>query len=81
VFAEPPVKLLVGGPEQLDKVRQHLRRHLHAVARAMALGADVVVHSTTKYVNGHSDVVGGAVVARDAALRAIAHQALRSSAM
>ena len=30
--------------------------------------ADVVVHSTTKYINGHSDVVGGAVVARDAAL-------------
>ena len=27
--------------------------------------ADVVVHSTTKYINGHSDVVGGAVVARD----------------
>ncbi len=27
-------------------------------------GADVVVHSTTKYINGHSDVVGGAVVAR-----------------
>jgi cystathionine gamma-synthase len=32
------------------------------------LGADLVVHSTTKYLNGHSDVVGGAVVARDAAL-------------
>ncbi|MCK5943563.1 MAG: cystathionine gamma-synthase [Planctomycetes bacterium] len=32
----------------------------------LALGADFVVHSTTKYVNGHSDVVGGAVVARDA---------------
>ncbi|HEY2807276.1 MAG TPA: cystathionine gamma-synthase [Steroidobacteraceae bacterium] len=31
-------------------------------------GADVVVHSTTKYLNGHSDVVGGAVVARDPAL-------------
>ena len=30
--------------------------------------ADVVVHSTTKYINGHSDVVGGAVIARDAAL-------------
>ena len=30
--------------------------------------ADVVVHSTTKYINGHSDVVGGAVVARDAAV-------------
>ena len=29
-------------------------------------GADVVVHSTTKYINGHSDVVGGAVIARDA---------------
>src|SRR5207253_144619 len=31
----------------------------------LALGADLVVHSTTKYLNGHSDVVGGAVVARD----------------
>ncbi len=31
----------------------------------LALGADVVVHSTTKYLNGHSDVVGGAVVARE----------------
>lgn len=30
--------------------------------RPLALGADVVVHSTTKYLNGHSDVVGGAVV-------------------
>lgn len=29
--------------------------------------ADVVVHSTTKYINGHSDVVGGAVVVKDAA--------------
>ncbi len=28
-------------------------------------GADIVVHSTTKYLNGHSDVVGGAVIARD----------------
>ncbi|TAK40106.1 MAG: cystathionine gamma-synthase [Lysobacteraceae bacterium] len=34
----------------------------------LAFGADLVVHSTTKYINGHSDVVGGAVVARDAAL-------------
>ena len=30
--------------------------------RPLALGADLVVHSTTKYLNGHSDVVGGAVV-------------------
>jgi cystathionine gamma-synthase len=36
--------------------------------RPLALGADVVVHSTTKYINGHSDVVGGAVVAKDAAV-------------
>jgi len=34
----------------------------------MALGADIVVHSTTKYINGHSDVVGGAVIAKDPAL-------------
>jgi cystathionine gamma-synthase len=31
----------------------------------LALGADVVVHSTTKYLGGHSDVIGGAVVTRD----------------
>ena len=30
----------------------------------ISLGADIVVHSTTKYINGHSDVVGGAVVAK-----------------
>ena len=34
-----------------------------ALQRPLALGADVVLHSTTKYINGHSDVVGGAVVA------------------
>jgi len=40
-----------------------------ALQRPIAdFGADVVVHSTTKYINGHSDVVGGAVIARDAAL-------------
>ncbi len=37
-----------------------------ALQRPIALGAHVVVHSTTKYLNGHSDVVGGAVVAADA---------------
>jgi len=39
-----------------------------ALQRPIGFGADVVVHSTTKYINGHSDVVGGAVIARDAAL-------------
>jgi cystathionine gamma-synthase len=34
----------------------------------LALGADLVMHSTTKYLNGHSDVVGGAVIASTAAL-------------
>jgi cystathionine gamma-synthase len=34
----------------------------------LTLGADVVVHSTTKYLGGHSDVVGGALVVSDAAL-------------
>lgn len=32
--------------------------------RPIALGADIVLHSTTKYLNGHSDVVGGAVIGR-----------------
>jgi len=39
-----------------------------ALQRPFEFGADIVLHSTTKYVNGHSDVVGGAVVAREAAL-------------
>ena len=33
--------------------------------RPLALGADLVVHSTTKYVNGHSELIGGAVVTND----------------
>ena len=34
------------------------------------LGADIVVHSTTKYIGGHSDVIGGALVTKDAELHA-----------
>ena len=37
--------------------------------RPLELGADIVVHSTTKYINGHSDVVGGAVIAQDQGAR------------
>jgi cystathionine gamma-lyase len=33
--------------------------------RPMALGADIVMHSTTKYINGHSDLVGGVVITDD----------------
>ena len=36
--------------------------------RPLEHGVDIVVHSTTKYINGHSDVVGGAAVTSDAAL-------------
>jgi cystathionine beta-lyase/cystathionine gamma-synthase len=32
--------------------------------KPLALGADIVVHSTTKYLNGHSDMVGGAIISR-----------------
>jgi cystathionine gamma-lyase len=37
--------------------------------RPLALGADIVAHSMTKYLNGHSDVVGGALIVKDPALR------------
>src|ERR687898_3621156 len=36
-----------------------------ALQQPLALGADVVVHSTTKYLGGHSDVVGGFVATRE----------------
>ena len=39
-----------------------------ALQQPLALGADVVVHSTTKYLGGHSDVVGGAAIVADPAL-------------
>ena len=41
--------------------------------RPLEMGADLVIHSTTKYVNGHSDVVGGMILTRDAEL----HERLR----
>ena len=39
-----------------------------ALQNPLKLGADVVVHSTTKYIGGHSDVVGGAILTSDEAL-------------
>lgn len=36
-----------------------------ALQRPLELGADIVVHSTTKYIGGHSDLIGGAVVTSD----------------
>lgn len=47
-----------------------------AIQRPITLGADYVIHSTTKYLNGHSDVIGGAVVAADpAAVEELRHWA------
>jgi cystathionine gamma-synthase len=39
-----------------------------ALQRPIEHGADIVVHSTTKFINGHSDVVGGAVIAADSGI-------------
>jgi cystathionine gamma-lyase len=39
-----------------------------ALQRPLSLGADIVVHSTTKYLGGHSDVIGGAILTSDEAL-------------
>ncbi|MCJ2025541.1 cystathionine gamma-synthase [Methylobacterium sp. J-067] len=39
-----------------------------ALQQPISLGADLVVHSTTKFLNGHSDVIGGAVIAADKAV-------------
>lgn len=39
-----------------------------ALQNPIALGADIVIHSTTKFINGHSDIVGGALIAKDAAV-------------
>jgi len=39
-----------------------------ALQQPLLLGADIVFHSTTKYINGHSDVVGGVLVTKDQAL-------------
>ena len=36
-----------------------------ALQQPLTLGADIVLHSTTKYIGGHSDVVGGALVTND----------------
>lgn len=38
------------------------------IQRPLELGFDIVVHSTTKYLNGHSDMIGGAVIVKDEAL-------------
>ena len=51
----------LAGPEVLKVVDNTFLSP--ALQQPITLGADLVVHSTTKYINGHSDVVGGAVLA------------------
>jgi cystathionine gamma-synthase len=57
--AEAPVKVLVDNTFASPALQQPLK-----------LGADVVLHSTTKYIGGHSDVVGGALITDDEELDA-----------
>ena len=60
----------------IEKISTQAKQHNALVAvdntflspifqKPLLLGADIVIHSTTKYINGHSDVVGGAVIAKD----------------
>lgn len=57
--------------ERMSKLAEHCNALLAVdntflsplLQQPIALGADIVIHSTTKYLNGHSDVVGGAVIA------------------
>ncbi len=44
--------------------------------RPLELGADIVLHSLTKYINGHADVIGGALVCKDKELYGILRQAM-----
>jgi len=80
VWLETPTNPLLGITDiraAAAIVRTHPNRPLLVVdntfatpylQRPLELGADLVVHSMTKYLGGHSDVVGGAIVGRDAAL-------------
>jgi hypothetical protein len=58
----------VGNCQLADGWQNFLKKKLFQ--RPLALGADVVVHSLTKYVNGHSDVLMGAVVTNSVAIDA-----------
>ena len=61
----------LGGPERLVAVDNTFATPYFQ--QPLSLGAQIVVHSTTKYIGGHSDVVGGIAITDDAAL----HEAIR----
>jgi cystathionine beta-lyase/cystathionine gamma-synthase len=74
IFVETPTNPIMGITDLRAVARQAKRHKVRLVVdntfmspyfqRPLALGADIVVHSTTKYLNGHSDSVGGMVVLR-----------------
>ena len=78
VWAESPTNplLTIADIPALAKVAHSVNARLvvdntfatPALQQPLSLGADIVVHSTTKYIGGHSDVVGGAVVTSDKAV-------------
>src|SRR5690606_41485217 len=78
VWVETPSNPLLGVADlpRLAEIAHHYGARLVVdntfatpyLQQPLALGADVVVHSTTKYLAGHSDVVGGALIAADPGL-------------
>ncbi len=78
VYAESPTNPLLRLVDLRSAAREaHRARALFAVdntfaspalQRPIELGADIVLHSTTKYLGGHSDIIGGALVARTSQL-------------
>ena len=60
----------IAGTQQSTKVLVDNTFASPALQQPLTLGADIVLHSTTKYIGGHSDVVGGALVTNDAELDA-----------
>jgi cystathionine beta-lyase/cystathionine gamma-synthase len=72
IYVETPTNPVLGITDLAGTVRLARRRRLRVVVdntfmspyfqRPLDLGVDIVVHSTTKYLNGHSDSVGGAAI-------------------
>jgi cystathionine gamma-synthase len=60
----------IAGTQQSTKVLVDNTFASPALQQPLTLGADIVLHSTTKYIGGHSDVVGGALVTNDEELDA-----------
>ncbi|VDK57379.1 unnamed protein product, partial [Cylicostephanus goldi] len=62
IWVETPTNPLLKIIDIESLVRTVKEKRPQAIVRPLSLGADVVVHSCTKYINGHSDVVMGAAI-------------------